>query len=78
MNKHNYSHIIIANTNELFLEEVSLLPQDSQEHLLEEYVYAANRAIFYESDNKVIILPRPFDSKLRQKYTQQIGYKNVI
>ena len=78
MNSNFYSHIILGNTNELFLEEVFLLPTKQISQLLDDYAYAANRSIYYESDNKIIILPKIFDERLREHYIKHIGYQNVV
>jgi hypothetical protein len=78
MNFKSFSYLIIANIDELFLPETFLLTGKALDEAFHEGNYGANRAMFYEGDNKIVILPLPIEPILIETYRQQLGYQNVI
>jgi hypothetical protein len=70
-------YLILANTTELFLHETFLMTGDARNDLLNEDNCYANRAMFYEGDNKIVILPLPMEPILVETYRRQLGYQNV-
>jgi hypothetical protein len=73
----SFSYLILANTSELFLRETFLFTGKARQDALNEDDFYANRAMFYEGDNKIVILPFPIDLPLVEKHAQQLRYQNV-
>src|SRR3989338_1127426 len=72
-------HILIANEAEAFAKIIGNIPDNKTRATRINFEnYLANRSLFWEGDNKIIITSCPIDSVLLKSASHKFGMKNIV